>query len=257
MSVISPRAARPRLSILLMSGAAVLAFAACSTSNDHNPTQPSPPASRPSVAKPPPPPPLPPPPPVGKDHIEGLVRSVSGNTINLTQRDRSSATVNFAPPTMVTELSSAALPDVNPGSCVAVKSEAQSPSPGGPLTAESVEISPAVAGRCLPSQSPGAGVSGKVASVTGETIAVDSIDPTGKITHGTVTVINTTTYTKHAVTNTQAIQQGKCMAAQGTLNAGVLQATTIDLEPCPPMGGGRHHLHLPPLPHLPHFPHHH
>jgi hypothetical protein len=95
-----------------------------------------------------------------------------------------------------------------------------------------------------------------VASVTGEAIAVDSIDPTGKITHSTVTVINTTTYTKHAVTNTQAIQNGKCMAAQGTLDAGVLRATSIDLEPCPPMGGGRHRFHLPPLPHLPHFRHH-
>ena len=96
MSVILPRATRPRLPILFMSGATVLAFAACSTSNDHNATQPSPPASRPSAAKPLPPPPLPPPPPVGKDHIEGLVRSVSGNAVTLTQRDRSTATVDFA-----------------------------------------------------------------------------------------------------------------------------------------------------------------
>ena len=70
----------------------------------------------------------------------------------------------------------------------------------------------------------------------------------------TATVIDTTTYTKHAVTNAQAIQQGKCLAAQGTLNAGVLQAATIDLEPCPPMGGGHHRFHLPGLPHLPALP---
>jgi hypothetical protein len=250
MSVISPRASWARLPILLMTGATALSFAACSTSNDHNATQPSLSASRPSPAAKPP---LPPPPPVGKDHVEGLVRSVSGNAITLTQRDRSTATVDFAPATMVTELSSAALPDVTPGSCVAAKPAAQSPPPGGALTAESVEISPAVAGRCLPPQSPGAGVSGRVTSVTGETIAVDSTDPTGKITPSTVTVVTTTTYTKHAVTNTQAIQQSKCMAAQGMLNAGVLQATTIDLEPCPPMGGGHHRFHLP---HLPHFRHH-
>jgi hypothetical protein len=238
-----------------MAVATALSLAACS-SDDHNAPHPGTAASGASPAPKPPLPP-PPPPPVGKDHIEGLIRSVSANAITLTQRDRSSATVDFAPATMVTELSSAALPDVKPGSCVAVKPASQGPSPGSALTAESVEISPAVAGRCLPPQSPGAGVSGKVASITGETIAVKSADPTGKITDSTVTVIDTTTYTKHAVTNNQAIQQGKCMASQGTINAGVLQATTIDLEPCPPMGGGsHHHFHLPGLPHLPHFRHH-
>ncbi len=85
-----------------------------------------------------------------KDHIEGLVRSVSGNAIQLTQRDRSAATVDFTPQTMVTELSSAALTDVKPGSCVDVKSGPQSASPGGAITAESVEISPAVANMCPP-----------------------------------------------------------------------------------------------------------
>ncbi len=85
--------------------------------------------------------------------------------------------------------------------------------------------------------------------MTGNTIAVNSIDPTGKATHTTVTVINTTTYTKHAVTNPQAIQNGKCMAAMGTKDGGVLQAATIDLEPCPPMGRPHHHFHIP-------WPHH-
>jgi hypothetical protein len=249
MSVTSPRALRARLPILLLTGATALSLAACSTSNNQSAPQPGSTASRPNSAPKPAPPP---PPPVGKDHIEGLVQTVSNNAIQLTQRDRSSATVDFAPATMVTELSSAALTDVKSGSCVAVKPASPSASPGGAITAESVEISPAVAGRCPPPQSPGAGVYGTVASVTGETIAVDTTDPTGKITHSTVTVVDTTTYTKHAVTNTQAIQHGKCMAAQGTRNAGVLQATSIDLEPCPPMGGGRHHFHLPHLPHLHH-----
>lgn len=160
--------------------------------------------------------------------------------------------MNFTPATMVTELSSAALPDVKPGSCVNVKPASPSPPPGGAITAESVEISPAVADRCPPPPGPAA-VYGTVASVTGNDVAVNSTDPTGKTIKRTVTVANTTTYTKHAVTKTDAIQQGKCMAAQGTLNAGVLQATTIDLEPCPPMGGPRHRLHLPHLP----FHHHH
>jgi hypothetical protein len=84
-----------------------------------------------------------------------------------------------------------------------------------------------------------------VSSVTGNTFAVTSTDPTGKTTQANVTVTGTTTYVKHTVTNTHAIQQGKCMAAQGTNSGGALQAATVDLEPCPPMGGGHHHLHLP------------
>jgi hypothetical protein len=39
------------------------------------------------------------------------------------------------------------------------------------------------------------------------------------------------------------------MAAQGTNHGGVLQASTIDLEPCPPMGRAHHHFHIPFLPH--------
>ena len=58
---------------------------------------------------------------MGHDEIEGLVRSVSGNTIQLTQRDRTAATVDFTPATMVTELSPAKLTDVKPGSCVDVE----------------------------------------------------------------------------------------------------------------------------------------
>lgn len=254
MSVKPSRISLARLPILLLTGATALSFAACSSSNDQHATQPSTSASQPSSAPKPPPPP--PPPPVGKDHIEGLVRSVSNNTVQLTQRDRSAATVDVTPATMITELSSAALTDVKPGSCIAVKPAPQSAPPGGPITAESVEISPAVAGRCPPLPGPAAPVYGTVASVTDKTIAVDSVDPSGKTVHDTATVIDTTTYTKHAVTNAQAIQQGKCLAAQGTLNAGVLQAATIDLEPCPPMGGGHHRFHLPGLPHLPHFRHH-
>ena len=76
-----------------------------------------------------------------------------------------------------------------------------------------------------------------VDSVADNAIKVNTIDLTGKITHSTVTVTNTTTYTKHAVTNAQAVQNGKCMAAQGTKDGNVLRAATIDLEPCPPMGG--------------------
>lgn len=193
---------------------------------------------------------------MAKDHIEGLVNSVSGNTIHLTQRNRTAAAVDFTPQTMVTELTAAKLPDVTAGSCVDVEASPNTP-PGGAITAHSVTISPAVAGRCPPppSADPGAspGVYGTVASVTGNTIDITGIDPTGKPTKTTATVTDTTSYTKHAVTNAQAIQQGKCMAAQGTDNGGVLQAVSIDLEPCPPMGRPRHHFHFPHLPHFHHF----
>ena len=139
----------------------------------------------------------------------------------------------------------------------------------GAVTAESVEISPAEGGSCPLPERPGAGspgsappapssgepgvrpgVYGTVGAVTGNTIAVTSTDLTGKTISTNATVIGTTTYVKHVVTNAQAVQHGKCIAAQGTMSNGVLQAATIDLEPCPPMGREHHH-------HLPHLRDHH
>jgi hypothetical protein len=243
-----------QLAILAVTGATAVSIAACSTSNNQNTGKPSTSVS-PTRTAPKPPPPAP---PMGHDHIEGLVRSVSGNTIQLTQRDRTAATVEFTPSTMVTELGPAKLTDVTPSSCVDVEAAGQSGPPGAPVTAQSVTISPSEGGRCPPPEPSSGGpaespsVYGTVASVTGNTIDVTSTDPTGKTTHTNVNVTDTTTYTKHAVTNAQAIQNGKCMAAQGTNNGGVLQASTIDLEPCPPMGRPHHHFHFPHLPHLRH-----
>ena len=145
---------------------------------------------------------------------------------------------------MITEVSSAALIDVKPGSCVDVRS-APNASPDAAITAQSVEISPAVANRCPPRPGPGAAVDGLVDSVDGDAIKVNSIDADGRTSHRTVSVVDTTTYTKHSVTDAQAIQNGKCMAAQGIKDGNVLQAVSIDLEPCPPMGRPHHHLHLP------------
>ncbi len=245
MSAISSKPRLMRLAILAVTGATAFSVADCSTTDNQNAGKPSTSVSPTSSAPKPPPPP-----PIGKDHVEGLVGSVSGNTIQLTQRDTTAATVDFSPKTMVTELTSAQLTDVTPGSCADVQTGPASVPPGGAITAQSVTISPSEGGRCPPPQGPG--VYGTVASATGNTIAITGTDPAGKTTHTNVTVTNTTTYTKHAVTNTQAIQQGKCMAAQGTNSGGALQAATIDLEPCPPMGRP-HHFHFP---HLPHFHHH-
>lgn len=239
--------------------ATALCVAACGAPNHTNtgapPESPSPKTSGPSSAPVPLPPPSPP--PAGKDHVEGMVRSVSGGVIQLRTRS-GSATVDFAPATMVTEAAPAKLGDVKPGSCVSAVAGPQ----GAP--AQSVKISPAVSGRCLPppeatsggTAPPAAnaapkGVFGQVASVTGNTIAVSTLAPDGKVTPVNVAVGDSTSYSNDAVTNGQAITDGKCLAAQGTEGDGALQATAVSLQPCPPMGGGHHH-HLPHLPiHLP------
>jgi len=266
MSTTSPQPRLPWAAILVLTGAIALSVVACGTSTNEQTGKPNTSTSPTSAAPKPPPAP-----PMGNDHIEGLVNSVSGNTIHLTQRNRTPATVDFAPQTLVTELTPAKLPDVTAGSCVDVEASPNSSPPGSAITAHAVTISPALGGRCPPPAQPASGsastppaappsaeptgspgVYGTVASVTGNTIDITSTDPTGKTSHTDATVTDTTTYSKHAVTNAQAIQQGKCMAAQGTDNGGVLQASTIDLEPCPPMGRPRHHFHFPHLPH----PHH-
>ncbi|HZU46269.1 MAG TPA: hypothetical protein VFA16_03270 [Mycobacterium sp.] len=125
-------------------------------------------------------------------------------------------------------------------------------------------ISPAVDGKCPPPPtaartpsptSPAAppeksGFYGMVGSVSGNTVTLTTTG--GKTPQTTVTVTDTTTYVKQLSSNTQAITQGKCLAAQGPDDGGVVQATTIELQACPPMGRPHHHI---PLPHLPH--HHH
>ena len=255
MSAATHRRRSTQLAILAVTGVTAVSLAACGNSSNENTGEPSTSASS-TTPKPTPPKPTPPPaPPMGHDEVEGLVRSMSGNRIQLTQRDRTAAAVDFTPSTMVTELGPAKVTDVTPGSCVDVEAAAQGGPPGAPVTAQSVTISPSERGRCPPpAPSPGGpgqspSVNGIVDSVTGNTIVVNSIDPTGKTTHTTVNVVDATTYNKHAVTNAQAIQNGKCMAAQGIKDGGVLHAATIDLEPCPPMGRPHHHFHFP-------WPHH-
>jgi hypothetical protein len=181
---------------------------------------------------------------VGKDYVEGLVESVSGKTIQLRTRT-GSATVDFTPSTRVVEVTPAQLADVTSGSCVNVRGTPQSAPTGAAITAQSVTITPAIDGKCPPPP----GFYGIVASVSGNTIVVNGIG-TGAPTATNVTVANTTSYSKQTPSSTQAIEHGKCMGAQGTQNAGALEAMTISLEACPPMGRPHHH-HLPHL-HLHH-----
>lgn len=192
-----------------------------------------------------------------------MVASVSGNTIHLRLRNGAAA-VDFSPSTVVTELSSAQRADVTVGSCVAVEPTPDSPRSGDEVTARSVTISPPVDGKCTPlpaaastaspptSAAPAANptVRGMVASVSGNTFTINNVG--GNTSQTNVTVTSTTTYVKQTSSNTQAVTQGKCMAAQGPDRDGVLQATTIELQACPPLGRPRFRF---PFPHLPH--HHH
>lgn len=90
-------------------------------------------------------------------------------------------------------------------------------------------------------------MSGQVASVESNTITVNSVDPSGNSSQTTVTVSNTTKYTKKTAADAQAIAQGKCLTALGTKDGGgALQATAITVQQadngqCAEPGGG-----LPP-----------
>jgi hypothetical protein len=231
----------PQLAIGAVLLVIVLSVAMChsgSTASNGNAGKPAvtalPPTSAPGAA----PPPAPPPPAAGKDYVEGLVESVSGGTIRLRTRT-GSATVDFSPSTRVVEVTPAQLTDVIPGSCVNVRATPQSASSGAGITAQAVTVTPAVDGKCPPP----AGFYGTVSSVSGNTIAVNGIG--ARPTPTNVTVADTTSYQKQAPSSAQAITHGKCMGAQGAQDAGVLHATTISLEACPPMGRPHHHLHLP------------
>ncbi len=233
-----------RLALVAVVAVVLLGVAMCrssdtTTGNTAKPSAPTaaPPRPPPSVTPPPPAPP-----PAGKDYVEGMVQSVAGDKIQLRTRS-GSATVGFDPATPVFQVAPGQLSDVTPGSCVNVRATPQS-SPAAGVTAEAVTITSAVDGKCPPP----AGFYGTVASVSGNTFTVNGIGPGGPTT---VTVTDKTSYKKQTISNTQAITNGSCMGAQGTNDGGALQATTISLETCPPMGRPHHHLHLPHLPHLP------
>jgi len=236
-----------RLAILAVTGAAALSIAACGSSNKSSPTtSPSSTASSTgssattSSA-----------PANGEAQARGLIASVSGNTIQVTHEENGNATVDFTPSTKVTEVTAATLTDVTAGSCVTVRSSKEESQAGQPIIASSVRVSPAVNGKCPqgkesapgstgpapsgpPTTAPAkrSAVRGAVASVAGNTITVTSTEANGGTSQTAVTVDDKTKYTKRGATTSQAITQGKCLAARGTKgSSGTLQATTIDLRP--------------------------
>ncbi|MCV7380003.1 hypothetical protein H7K38_15250 [Mycobacterium alsense] len=252
------RTVKPRLvqiALVAVVAALALSVAMChsdtSTDNGHGgkPAVTAAPPSAPPAAAPPP---APPPPPVPKDYVEGLVQAVSAGTIQLRTRT-GSATVDFTPQTRVVEQAPAQLSDVTEGSCINVRATPQSAPPPAAITAQAVTVTPAIEGKCPPP----AGFYGMVTSVSGNTIAVSGLGGVGpQPSPATVAVNDSTTYNKQTPSSADAIGNGKCLGAQGTNSGAALQAVTIALQACPPMGRPRPH--LPHLPHLPiHIPFHH
>ena len=252
MRITSPSARLSRLAILTLTGATALSVAACGASHTtSNTAQPSsaagPTSSAPSAS------------PNGKAWVSGMIASVSGDAVQVTQQQAGNATVDFTPSTKITEVTPAQLTDVTAGSCVAVHPTRDSADTGGAITAQSVRISPAVNGQCAepkhPAGAPPSGgaakhrmVTGTVASVAGNTITVNGTDANGGSSPSSVTVTDTTKYTKSAATDAQALTQGKCVSARGTKDgSGTLQATTISVQQadngsCPQVAG-KHHQH--------------
>src|ERR1700735_5879962 len=186
MHATPPTARLSRLAILAVTGATALSVAACGASNNAKPTSANPTGSYPTSSSPSTS-------AKGKDWVSGLIDSVSGNTIQVSQRS-GTATVDFTTSTVVSEITPAQFTDITTGSCLSVRPDRHGASTaGGANTARSVRVSTAVDGKCpQPKQSagertstpPGASaahhqIGGQVASVAGNTITLNSPDPGG------------------------------------------------------------------------------
>jgi hypothetical protein len=162
-----------------------------------------------------------------KDHIAGLITSVSGNTIQVGQQNGSAA-VDFAPSTKIASLSAAQLSDVTAGSCVAVRPTRDSNAAGGTVTAAAVLIVPSANGQC-PQPRDGREVVGTVGSVNANTLTLTS---GGTAAQTSVALTNQTRYVRRTVADAHAISQGECLSARGTKDSGgTLQATAIVVRP--------------------------
>jgi len=233
-----------RFAILAVTGATALSVAACGSSNNSSPTTPSTSTSTVTSTT------TSPAPAQGEAQVSGLIASVAGNSIQVTKEDNTTAAVNFTSTTKVTEVAPATLSDVTSGSCITVRPTKEIQG-SQPVTATSVRISPSVNGTCPPGKESGQGsttstpppgsptpapakpkpLRGSVASVTGNTITVAGTDASGNTTQTAVTVDDQTKYSKLTTATPDAIAQGKCVNARGTLdNGGTLQATTIKLR---------------------------
>ncbi len=149
MSVTSPPARLSRLAIVTLTGATALSIAACGASNEAKPTSANPTSSAAPTSSPPSASGK------GKDWVNGLIDSVSGSTIQVSQRS-GTATVDFTPSTAVSETTPAQLTDITAGSCVSVRPDRRGASAeGGAITARSVRVSAAVDGQVPRAHAPG------------------------------------------------------------------------------------------------------
>jgi hypothetical protein len=200
--------------ILAVAGATALSVGACGSSNNAK----SPATSSPASAN-------------GKAEVRGLIASVSGNAVQVTETT-GTATVDVSPSTKVTEYAKAQLTDIAAGNCVTVLSTPDA-APGGPVTAATVQLNPPGGdGKCAQPKTGPHRVTGTVASVAGNTIHVTVTDANGNPSQTDVTVTDKTRYNKGASATSQAIAQGKCITASGTKDGGgTLQATVVTLGP--------------------------
>jgi Domain of unknown function (DUF5666) len=234
-----------RVAILAATGVTALSVAACSSSNQPSPSSAPSTSSTTSSS-----PSSSPTPGAAEAHVNGLIASVAGNTIQVTQENQGNAAVNFTDSTKITEVTPAALTDVTTGSCVSVRPTHEEG--GQPVTAAFVRVSQPVDGKCQQGKenAPGGSTTpappgspttapakkpflrGSVASVAGNTINITTTDAGGSTSQTAVTVDDKTKYSKRGTANGQAIAAGKCLAARGTKDSsGTLQATTINLWP--------------------------
>ncbi len=217
------------LAILAVAAATALSVGACTSSKNAG----SPPtSSAPAVSK-----------GKNKDSVQGQVASVSGNAVQVTETS-GTATVDLGPSAKVTEYSKAQVTDVAVGNCVRVIAK-PAPPPGGPATAVAVQLNPPAGdGKCpqpkpAAAGSPGAPgpdqpflATGTVTSVDGNDIKVADIDANGNPSQTEVTVTDKAEYNKGVPATSQAVAQGKCITARGTIDGGgTLQAIAVTLTP--------------------------
>jgi len=197
--------------ILAVAGATALSVGACGSSHDAK----SPAASSPAAAN-------------GKDLVRGLIASVSGNAVQVTE-PTGTATVDVSPSAKIFEFTVAHLSDIAAGECVNVTAT-PAPAPGGPVTATNVQWGPAGADSECADQKGAAppSVIGTVASVAGQTINVTATDGLGNTSEVHVAVTDTTQYVKRAPVTSQAIASGKCITEVENKDR---EATVVALGP--------------------------
>ncbi len=220
-----------RFAILAVASATALSVGACSSSHDEKSSAGSSSASS-AVSK-----------GKNKDVVQGQVASVSGSAVQVSETS-GTATVDVGPSAKVTDYTKAQLTDVAVGNCVRVNAK-PAPPPGGPATAVAVQLNPPAADGKCPQPKPAAAGSpgapgpdrpfpavGTVASVEGNNIKVADIDANGNPSQTEVTVTDKTQYSKGVLATSQAVAQGKCITARGTIDGGgTLQAMFVSLAP--------------------------